>query len=106
MTSRKGSKRLRTLALLAYERDLSRCIGAVQNQITAWRGGEITVWDVEQTIHEFHDKIARGLYRSYAQTDSITAVAFGVAQGVITLEDVPEEERGRIQEIAKAINRE
>jgi len=106
MTSRKGSKQIRKLALLAYEKDLSRCIRVLQDQMAEWTRAEITVWDVEQSIHEFHDKIARSLYRSYAQSDPITAVAFGVAQGVITLDDVPEDVRERIQEIAKAINRE
>jgi cobalamin biosynthesis Co2+ chelatase CbiK len=106
MASRKGSKQVKKLALLAYERDLSRCIEKLQDQMAEWKNDKISVWDVEQSIHEFHDKIARSLYRSYALTDPITAVAFGVAQAVITLDDVPEDVRQQIQEIAKVINRE
>ncbi len=70
-----------------------------------WKEAKLTVWDIEQSIHQFHNKIARILYRSYATTDAHLAVAFGVAQGVLAMEDIPKEERSRIEDIAKAINR-
>ena len=61
---------------------------------------------LEQSIHEFHNKTARRLYRSYAQTESFLAVASGIAQGVIALNDVPEEVREQVQQIAERINHE
>lgn len=104
MTSRKTSKQMRALVQLAYERDLSRCIDVLLAQMNDWKDGKATIWDIEQSIHEFHNKTARSLYRSYVMTDPLLAVAFGVAQGVISLQDVPEEERARIKDISVSIN--
>jgi len=105
MASRKTSKLLRELAQVAYERDLSRSIDELHRQMADWKNGQMTVWDIEQSIHEFHNKIARSLYRSYAHTDSILAVAIGIAQGVIVLADALEEVREQLQQIVEGINR-
>jgi hypothetical protein len=105
MASRKIDKQMKELAQLAYERDLSRCIDALFNRMNDWKDGKTTVWDIDQSIHEYHDKIARSLYRSYAATDTFFAVAFGVAQGVLLLEEVPDDEKARIQDVAERINR-
>lgn len=105
MASRKTSKQLAELGRLAYERELSRRIDELHRQMNEWRNGKLSVWDIEQSIHEFHNKTARELYRSYAQTDAIFAVAIGIAQGVIHIDDVPEEARDQIQQIVGGINR-
>jgi len=105
MASRKIDKQMRELAQLAYERDLSRCIDVLHAQMSEWKDGRMTVWDIEQSIHEFHNKIARSLYRSYAMNDTFLAVAFGVAQGVLSLNDIPESEKAKIQDVAESINR-
>lgn len=104
MASKKVEKQMRELAQIAYERDLTRSIEDLQEQMKAWKAGKMTVWDIEQDIHMFHNKTARSLYKSYAITDSIIAVAIGVAKGVISLSDVPEEERKKIQDIAVQMN--
>ena len=70
-----------------------------------WKDGKMTVWDIEQSIHEFHNKIARSLYRSYAMTDTYLAVAFGVAQEVLSLDDIPDSEKAKIQDVAERIDR-
>lgn len=105
MASRKTSKELKALAQLAYERELSRCMDALQQEMERWKSGQISVWDIEQSIHEFHKKTARDLYRRYAHTDSVLAVACGIAGGNIAINDVPEEAREEVQKIADAINR-
>jgi len=95
---------MRELAQLAYERDLTFSIEVLQEQMKAWKAGKMTVWDIEQDIHLFHNKIARSLYKNYAMSDTIIAVSLGVAKGVISLDDVPEEERKKIQDIAAQMN--
>jgi len=105
MTSRKIEKRMKELAHLAYERELSRCIDVLHAQMNEWKKGMMSVWDIEQSIHEYHDKIARSIYRSYVMTDTFLAVAFGVAQGVLTPDDLPESEKAKIQDVAERINR-
>jgi hypothetical protein len=105
MASRKTSKELKALAQLAYERELSRCMDALQQEMERWKSGQISVWDIEQSIHEFHNKTARDLYRRYAHTDSVLAVACGIAGGNVTIDDVPGEAREEVQKIVAAINR-
>lgn len=105
MASQKIDKQMKELAQLAYERDLSRCIDVLHAQMREWKEGRMTVWDIEQSIHEFHNKIARGLYRSYAMNDTFLAVAFGVAQEVLSIDDIPESEKAKIQSVAESINR-
>jgi len=105
MAFRKIDKRMKELAQLAYERDLSRCIDVLHGQMNEWKDGKMTVWDIEQSIHGFHNKIARSLYRNYAMTDTFLAVAFGVAQGVLSLDDIPESEKAKVQDVAESINR-
>jgi hypothetical protein len=105
MAPRKIDKQMKELAQLAYERDLSRCIDVLHAQMSEWKDGRMSVWDIDQSIHEFHNKIARGLYRSYAMTDTFLAVAFGVAQDVLSIEDIPESEKAKIQDVATRINR-
>src|SRR5512146_2682255 len=105
MASRKSDKRMKELARLAYERDLSRGIDVLHAHMNEWKDGKLTVWDIEQSIHEYHDKISRSLYRSYAMTDPFWAVAFGVAQGVLSLNDIPESEKAQVQEVAESIHR-
>lgn len=105
MAARKIDKRMKELAQLAYERDISRCIDVLHAQMNEWKDGKMTVWDIEQSIHEFHNKIARSLYRSYAMTDTYLAVAFGVAQEVLSLDDIPDSEKAKIQDVAERIDR-
>lgn len=96
---------MKELAQLAHERGLSRCIDALHAEILAWKKGEMAVWDVEQSIHEFHNKTARNLYRSYVMVDTFLAVAFGIAQGVISLEEIPESEKEKIHDASESIKR-
>lgn len=105
MASRKIEKQMKELAHLAYERDLSRCIDVLHARMNEWKDGKMTVWDIEQSIHEYHDKIARTLYRSYVMSGTFLAVAFGVAQGVLSLDDIPESEKTKVQDVADSINR-
>ena len=90
--SKAQKKHLRELAGIGYERDLARCLDVVKNSFEKWEAGEISVWDVNDKIHEFHDEIARELYKAYSSIgDPIYSVAFGVRQGVIDLEEINKE---------------
>ena len=103
--TKKQKKHLRELTEIAYERDLSRCLEVVSKNFDAWKKNEISTWDLNQLIHEYHNEIARELYKSYVMTDSIFSVAFGVAQGVISLDDVDKTFREKISSLADAISR-
>jgi hypothetical protein len=88
---------------LAYERDLGRCLEVLAKKFDAWRKIEISVWDLDKRIHEYHHEIARTLYKGYTFSNPIFIVAFGVAQGVLSIDEVDESCRDRVHSLSEAI---
>lgn len=86
--TKKQKKDLRALAEKAYEEDLGRCIDKLFDHYQEWKNKQISVWDLNEKIHEFHNDIARGLYKSYTIEDPIFPVAFGIKSGVIGINEV------------------
>jgi hypothetical protein len=86
--TKKQKKHLRALAEKAYEIDLGRCIDKLFHKYLKWQQQEITVWDLNENIHEYHNEIARGLYKSYTMANPIYSVAFGIMSGVIDISEV------------------
>lgn len=74
----------------AHEKDIARSLDTLNGQFARWKTGEISVRDLNQHIHEFHDKTARNLYKMYTMAEPRIAVSSGVQRGVISLEDVPD----------------
>ncbi|WP_027856634.1 hypothetical protein [Marinobacterium jannaschii] len=103
--SKKTKKILNELASQAYEKDLSRCLDVVYKHFQAWKAGEIEVWDVNQAVHDYHDGIARELYKTYCMNDPLFSVVFGVHQGLISIDDVPEEVRIDVERMASSIKK-
>ncbi len=97
-------KHLRKLAGIGYERDLSRCLVVVKENFEEWENGEITVWDLNDKIHEYHSEIARALYKTYTMTDPAFPVAFAIKQGVLTIEEVNEDCRQLLQGLLEYLN--
>ena len=69
----------------------------------AWRANDISVWDLNDKIHEYHDEIARTLYKSYTINNPIFSVAFGIANGVLSIDEVEESCRERVKSMSEAI---
>ena len=65
----------------------------------------MTSWDLSEKIHEFHDDIARALYKSYTMNDTVFSVAFGLHQGVISESDIPESAREDVIRIASVLKK-
>ena len=99
--TKKQKKHLRSLGAKAYETDLGRCIDKLFEKYTHWKNKEISVWDMNQYIHEYHDEISRNLYKSYTIDDPIFQVAFGIQTGAIKLEDVEESCLDEVKRILK-----
>ena len=90
--TKKQKKHLRELAGKAYERDLARCLEALKNGFVRWEADEIDVWALNDKIHDYHDNVARELYKSYVMiNDPVLSVAFGIKQGVVDINEVSEE---------------
>jgi hypothetical protein len=99
--SKKQKRHLRKLIELAYERDLERCLEVLAQKFDAWRKNDISVWDLDRKIHEYHQEIARSLYKSYTLNNPIFTVAFGITQGVISKDEVDESCRSRVLNLSK-----
>ena len=103
--SKKTRKKLKELGLRAYEKDMGRCLDVVYKHFQAWKAGEIEVWDVNQAVHDYHNGIARDLYKTYSMNDPLISVVFGVHQGLISIDDVPEEVRSRVENMVNVIEK-
>jgi hypothetical protein len=85
----KAQKReLRRLAGLAYERELSAASANLQGEFERWRKGEIDVFMLNELIHQFHDGVARDLYKLYAMGQPVWGVGAAIARGVLKKEEV------------------
>jgi hypothetical protein len=81
-------KHLRRLVDVAYERELRKELGALEESFHQWRSGSINAYDLSQVIHEFHDGSARDLYVTYNRLKPDVLVARALARGVLTETDV------------------
>ncbi len=86
--TKRQKKHLRTLADRAYAIELGRSIDTLFQKYLKWKQQEMTVWDLHENIHEYHNGISRDLYKSYTMTNPIYAVAFGIMSGVIDMSEV------------------
>jgi len=91
---------LRKLVGKAYEIELGRCLDTLFEQYQQWKEQEITVWELEEKIHEFHNRRARELYKAYSFGDLAFSVAFGIHSGVI---DISEVEQTCLSEVKKKL---
>jgi hypothetical protein len=101
--TKKQKRHLKELAEIAYERDITRCLGVVEDMFKAWRANDISAWDLNNKIHEYHDEIARTLYKSYTINNPIFSVAFGVANGVLSIDEVEESCKERVKSLSEAM---
>ena len=104
--TKKQMKHLRELAGIGYERDLERCMSVLYEQFEKWKQKEISVWDLNEKIHKFHNQIARDLYKSYTINDPIFPVVFGIKSGVLSIDEVQQECRPEIEELLKSLDSE
>ena len=76
--------RLRELASVAYERELSRVLGELETEFQRWRAGEINAFDVSEAIHEFHQGASRDLFSRYAPANHEIVVAQAIHDGLVS----------------------
>ncbi len=96
--TKKQKKHLRRLAGQCYEKEMSLALEKLYENFQKWKISEITTWDLNDKIHEHHNQTARELWKTYEQmNDSELAVAFALARGIISIEEVDEECRELIE---------
>ena len=82
-------KHLRELSNRCYEIEMSESLDKLNENFKKWKNKDITVWDLNEKVHQHHDGTARNLYKRYELlTDPRVAVAQAVSKGIINIEDV------------------
>lgn len=91
--SKNLKKKLRQMAGIAYERELTTASEALLQEFQRWENKEIDVFELNDRIYEFHHGISRELYNRYSGNEM--AIAFGVAsalhRGILSREEVGED---------------
>ena len=77
-------RRIRELAGIAYDRELSRELTSLEGEFARWRSGAISAHDLDQKIHEFHQGPNRRLFTTYTGGVVEYAVAAAIGNGIIS----------------------
>jgi hypothetical protein len=80
-------RRIRELAGTAYDRELSRELGKLENDFERWRRGEIDAHELSDRIHRFHQGPNRRLFSIYNGGALEMSVAAAIARGTLTEEE-------------------
>jgi hypothetical protein len=89
--TRTERRTLRKLASQAYARELDEALRDLASAFTDWKAQRIDGFTLAQTIHEFHDGIARDLWARYEPVSPEVAVRMALEAGVIRPGEVPTE---------------
>jgi len=81
-------KEIRKLAGLAYERELAKAAGDLQDQFESWRRGELDVFELNERIHQFHDGVSRDLYKQYVMGEASWNLAAAIRNDVVKESEV------------------
>ncbi|MEW6358638.1 MAG: hypothetical protein AB1696_20050 [Planctomycetota bacterium] len=99
---RKAVKRkLRELAVIAYERELGAELEKLARKFDEWREKKIDAFELTDIIHKFHNGPAREMWKSYTANCQDLIVAGAVNRGVLKREEIPEDV---LQEIGQLLD--
>jgi hypothetical protein len=76
-------KELRRLASLAYERELGKALRELEENFRQWKKSKISVFELSDRIHKFHNGIARDLWSFYETGHTELSVRHAIAEGII-----------------------
>ena len=83
-------KKLRELAGLAHERELSSALETLDRHFAQWRRQKIDCFELNDRIHSFHQKTSRELWKTYSSMEDDFLVGRAVKLGFLSREDIPE----------------
>ena len=96
-------RKVRQLAGIAWERELRQELRKIAAAIEEMENGALSPFDVNDSIHDFHDGASRDLYRQYADALPWLGVSRAYCDRVLTDEDLvdaSDEVRNGIREYA------
>lgn len=86
--TRRERSQLRKLSMKAYERDLAQELSHLEANFTEWRQGIIDSFQLSNSIHEFHDRVSRDLYKQYMRVSPHLMVAYALVEGILSEEEI------------------
>ena len=90
-TPKRIKRLLREWASVAHDRDLREALADLRAHFDRLDRGEITPFELNDVIHNFHDGTSRDIWKRYASNMLEPAVASAVVAGVIVKEELPPE---------------
>ena len=85
--TKKQRREVEELQGTAWERELDEELQKLYEVFSNWKGGNVDAFDLSQSIHEFHDKAGRKLWKFYAHRNPF-AVPSAIARGLISESEI------------------
>jgi hypothetical protein len=89
--SKRVKRLLREFAARAYEIELGRALGELEQQFALWRGGQISAGELSDRIYAFTRGPARELWGRYNARLDDMQVAYAVVTGLLPRDELPAE---------------
>jgi len=89
--SKRMKRLIREYASRAYEAELSRALGELEQQFAAWRSGQISASELSGRIHAFTRGPARELHQRYEANLDDVQVAHAITTGLLPRDTIPTE---------------
>jgi len=70
---------------------LTSALTDLYEEFRRWGGDEISVFDLNDLVHEFHNGISRELYKRYAMGSHELGVIYALRRGVLGADEVGHE---------------
>lgn len=86
--TKQEKKELRRLTALAYERELAKALGALEESFRQWKKNKISTFELSELIHKFHNGIARDLWSFYETGHTELCVRHALDENIISKTEV------------------
>ena len=90
-TPKRIKRLVREWAGVAHERDLHNALSELGAQFDRWARREIDSFELNDTIHRFHQVTSRNIWKRYETSHLEPAVAAAVVAGVLRRTELPSE---------------
>lgn len=89
--NRRLKKLLSQHAGRAWDAEMQAALGGLADKFDQWREGAMTCENLHRAVHEYHDGIAREIWKRYRTNKPEIPLAYAVATGFVSRESLPEE---------------
>ena len=104
--SKRVKRMIREYASRAYEAELSRALGKLEQRFAAWRSGQISASELSDRVHAFTRGQVRELHRRYNANLDDVQVAHAIATSLLPRDTIPAELLEALQPIIGFYERE